>query len=60
MDIAVEHVARAFYDAQCAGSMWECEEEGFKEEYRRYARQAIEIVSLQTTLAIPTNHDTAH
>ena len=63
MDRVVERVARAFYDAQSEGSIWEREIEELKQEFRLYARQAISIISLeswQTSLIITAGAETAH
>ena len=37
----VEHVARAFYDAEDDGNSWDGEPEILKQEFRLYARDAI-------------------
>ena len=37
----VEHIARAFYDAQEEAPDWDNEPEFLKEEFREYARDAI-------------------
>ena len=37
----VEHVARAFHDAEYDGQPWDNAPEGIKEEFRLYAREAI-------------------
>ena len=37
----VEHVARAFYDAETNGHSWADAPERLKEEFRQYAHQAI-------------------
>ncbi len=39
----VEHVARAFYDAETDGQSWADAPEKLKEEFRLYARQAITL-----------------
>ncbi|MCB5176056.1 hypothetical protein [Microvirga lenta] len=44
MDTAIEHVARAFYDAQDDAHSWDREPEILKEEFRRYAREAIALL----------------
>ncbi len=40
----VEHVARAFYDAQEEAPNWNNEPEFLKDEFREYARDAIALV----------------
>ena len=40
----VEHVARAFYDAQEETSDWDNEPEFLKDQFREYARDAIALV----------------
>ncbi|KFG70369.1 hypothetical protein JH26_04870 [Microvirga sp. BSC39] len=44
---AVENIARAFFDAEGEGSSWACEPEGFKEEFRRLASEAINLLEKQ-------------
>jgi len=39
----VEHVARAFYDAETDGQSWADASEKLKEEFRLYAHQAIAL-----------------
>jgi hypothetical protein len=39
----VEHVARAFYDAESDGQSWADASEKLKEEFRFYAHQAIAL-----------------
>ena len=39
----VEHVARAFHDAECDGQPWDNAPEGIREEFRLYAREAIAL-----------------
>ncbi len=39
----VEHVARAFYDAETDGQSWADAPEKLQEEFRLYARQAITL-----------------
>jgi hypothetical protein len=39
----VEHVARAFHDAECDGQPWDNAPEAIKEEFRLYAREAIAL-----------------
>jgi hypothetical protein len=41
MNIAVEHVARAFHAVQEDSVAWENEPEILKEEFRAYAREAL-------------------
>ena len=41
MDHKIEHIARAFYDAEDGAQAWDHEAEILKEEFRRYAREAI-------------------
>ncbi|WP_153885370.1 hypothetical protein [Microvirga tunisiensis] len=41
----VEHVARAFYDAQEEAPDWESEPEFLKEEFREYARDALALLA---------------
>ncbi len=40
----VEHVARAFYDAQEETPDWDSEPQFLKEEFREYARDAIALL----------------
>ncbi len=40
----VEHVARAFYDAQEEAPDWDSEPEFLKEEFRQYAQDAIALL----------------
>jgi hypothetical protein len=40
----VEHVARVFYDAQEEAPDWNSEPEFLKEEFRQYARDAIDLL----------------
>jgi hypothetical protein len=40
----VEHVARAFYNAQEEAPDWDSEPEFLKEKFRRYARDAIALL----------------
>jgi hypothetical protein len=44
MDHQVEHVARAFYDTVHGRRVWDIEFEIIKEEFRLYARDAIEFL----------------
>jgi hypothetical protein len=39
----IEHIARAFHDAQDDGIAWDSEPEIIKEEFRTYARNAIAL-----------------
>jgi hypothetical protein len=39
----VEHVARAFYDAESDGQSWDKAPETVKDEFRLYAREAITL-----------------
>jgi len=43
MNIAIEHVARAFHAVQEDAIAWENEPEILKEEFRNYAREALEL-----------------
>jgi hypothetical protein len=45
MNYQVELVARAFYDAEHEGSSWDGESESLKQEFRGYARNAIDLLS---------------
>lgn len=47
MNHQIDHVARAFYDAGDDAQVWESEPEYIKEEFREYARQAIDLLELQ-------------
>jgi hypothetical protein len=40
----VEHIARTFYDAQEEAPDWNSEPEFPKEEFRQYARDAIDLL----------------
>jgi hypothetical protein len=40
----VEHVARVFYDAQEEAPDWNSQPEFLKEEFRQYARDAIDLL----------------
>lgn len=44
MDHAIEHVAKAFYDAYEDARGWEKEPEIMKEEFRMFAREAIALL----------------
>jgi hypothetical protein len=44
---AVENIARAFFEAEGEGSSWACEPEVFKEEFRRLAGEAINLLEKQ-------------
>jgi hypothetical protein len=44
MNTEVEFVARALYDAEDDAQCWDREPEILKEEFRRYARQAITLL----------------
>lgn len=44
---AVEHVARAFYEAEGDGPSWDSEPEILKEEFRRLARGAMALLRQQ-------------
>lgn len=44
---AVENIARAFFEAEGEGASWACEPEGFKEEFRRLASEAINLLEMQ-------------
>jgi hypothetical protein len=44
MDYQVELVARAFYDAEYEDCLWDGEAEFIKQEYREYARNAINLL----------------
>jgi hypothetical protein len=44
MDYQVELVARAFYDAEHEEHSWDCECEALKQEFRGYARNAINLL----------------
>jgi hypothetical protein len=44
MDISIERVARAFYDAEDDGICWDAEPEILKEEFRLFAREAIALL----------------
>jgi hypothetical protein len=43
MDYQVELVARAFYDAKYEDCLWDGEAEFIKQEFREYARNAINL-----------------
>ena len=43
MNIAVEHIARAFHAVQDDSIAWEDEPEILKEEFRSYARDALAL-----------------
>lgn len=45
MDYKVESVARAFYHAEDNALNWESEPEILKEEFRKYAREAIALLA---------------
>jgi len=47
MDQEVEYVARALYESEDDALLWEVEPEILKEEFRRYARTAIAMMSRQ-------------
>jgi len=47
MDQEVEYVARALYEAEDDALLWDAEPEVLKEEFRRYARIAIAMISPQ-------------
>jgi len=44
MDYQVELVARAFYDAEFEDCLWDGETENVRQEYREYARNAINLL----------------
>jgi hypothetical protein len=44
MNTEVEFVARAMYNAEDDAQVWDREPEILKEEFRRYARQAIALL----------------
>jgi len=44
MDYQVELVARAFYDAEHEDYSWDGESEAVREEFREYARNAINLL----------------
>ena len=44
MNTEVEFVARAMYDAEDDAQVWDREPEILKEEFRRYAREAIALL----------------
>jgi hypothetical protein len=44
MDYQVELVARAFYDAEFEDCLWDGETESVRQEYREYARNAINLL----------------
>ncbi|QRM29248.1 hypothetical protein [Microvirga sp. VF16] len=44
MDYQVELVARAFYDAEYEDCLWDGEIEAVKQEFREYARNAINLL----------------
>ena len=48
MDIRIERVARAFYDAEDDGLCWDAEPEILKEEFRSLAREAIALLEAAT------------
>lgn len=48
MDIRIERVARAFYDAEDDGLCWDVEPEILKEEFRSFAREAIALLEAAT------------
>jgi hypothetical protein len=52
MDQHVEHVARAFYDAQDNAKIWDWEPEILKEEFRLYARGAIALFGCRQKTAV--------
>jgi len=47
MDQEIEYVARALYESEDDALLWEAEPELLKEEFRRYARAAIAMMSRQ-------------
>ncbi|WP_201831102.1 hypothetical protein [Microvirga zambiensis] len=44
MNYQIELVARAFYDAEYDDGLWDFEAEYIKNEYREYARNAIDLL----------------
>jgi hypothetical protein len=44
---SVERVARAFYEAEHETGVWQKEHESLKEEFRRFAREAIHHLKQQ-------------
>ena len=40
----IEHVARAFYDTVHDGKLWDLEFEIIKEEFRAFAREAVNLL----------------
>ncbi|SCY58499.1 hypothetical protein [Microvirga guangxiensis] len=51
MDLEVEYVARALYEAEDNALLWEAEPEIVKEEFRDYARTAIAMLQRQDSQA---------
>jgi hypothetical protein len=45
MNQKIENVARAFYDAEDCAQAWDREPEILKEEFRRFAREAIALLA---------------
>ncbi|WP_230532811.1 hypothetical protein [Microvirga roseola] len=52
MNDQIEFVARAFYDAEGEGQCWASEPEILKEEFRRFAREAIELLGDDSDLSL--------
>lgn len=45
MNIEIEYIARAFYDAHEDAQLWDCEPEIIKEEFRSFAREALHLLA---------------
>ncbi|WP_262030562.1 hypothetical protein [Microvirga sp. Mcv34] len=45
MEAEIEFVARALYDAEDDARTWDCEPDIIKEEFRLYARAALELLA---------------
>lgn len=46
MNIEIEYIARAFYDAHEDAQLWDHEPEIIKEEFRSFAREALRLLEL--------------
>ncbi|MBA1155650.1 hypothetical protein [Microvirga mediterraneensis] len=45
MDAEIEFVARALYDAEDDAQTWDCEPDIIKDEFRRFARAALDLLA---------------
>ncbi len=45
MNIEIEYIARAFYDAHEDAQLWDCEPEIIKDEFRSFAREALHLLA---------------